>query len=244
MRWFKHDSDANLDAKLCKVATRYGLEGYGLYWYCLELIARNVDKHNLTFELEHDAELISARWGMHQDQVQEMMAYMVDLRLFECSNGIITCMKMATRTDEYTQKVISKSGNVPTVSGQNPRKSALLEENRTEQNKKEKDITTSPAVNDDVPFTKILNIYHQTLCPPLPRVEKLTQARKGYIRQRYREDLTELDHWQNFFNYVKQSPFLMGQTEPLNGRRVFRADLEWLVKPSNFAKIAEEKYHG
>ena len=30
MKWFKHDSDANLDAKLQNVLLDYGLEGYGL----------------------------------------------------------------------------------------------------------------------------------------------------------------------------------------------------------------------
>jgi hypothetical protein len=55
MKWFKHDSDASNDAKLKKLRLKYGAQGYGIYWYCLELIARNVEKHNLTFELEHDA---------------------------------------------------------------------------------------------------------------------------------------------------------------------------------------------
>ena len=38
MEWFRHDSNANLDEKLQEVLLDYGLEGYGLYWYCIELI--------------------------------------------------------------------------------------------------------------------------------------------------------------------------------------------------------------
>ncbi|MBL4853835.1 MAG: DUF4373 domain-containing protein, partial [Robiginitomaculum sp.] len=60
MKWFKHDSSASLDSKLKLVRLKYKMEGYGLYWYCLELIAADAEKHNLTFELEHDAELISS----------------------------------------------------------------------------------------------------------------------------------------------------------------------------------------
>ena len=45
MKWFKHDSDANQDAKLKKLRLKYGAQGYGIYWYCLELIARNVKAH-------------------------------------------------------------------------------------------------------------------------------------------------------------------------------------------------------
>lgn len=137
MLWFKHDSDAGNDAKLRKLRHKYGAQGYGIYWYCLELIARNVDKNNLNFELEHDAELIAEDFKLSSELVQEMMIFMVNLGLFENVSGVITCLKMSTRTDEYTQKLINKnkkcSDNVPTISGDKPRKSVLKEEKRKEE---------------------------------------------------------------------------------------------------------------
>lgn len=142
MKYFKHDSDAAQDAKLRRLRMKYGMEGYGVYWFILELIARNVDKHNLTFELEHDAELISADTGIHHERVQEMMRFMVDLSLFQNISGVITCLKMASRTDEYTQKLIAaaeKAGSVPRLSGESPdsvgRKSVLRKEKKREQKK-------------------------------------------------------------------------------------------------------------
>lgn len=138
MLWFKHDSDSGNDAKLRKLRLKYGASGYGIFWYCLELIARNVDKNNLTFELEHDAELIAEDFKLSSILVQEMMEYMVMLGLFENNKGIITCLKMSTRTDEYTQKLISKGNsspdNIPTISGEKPRISVLKEEKRKEKN--------------------------------------------------------------------------------------------------------------
>ena len=106
MKWFKHDSDASNDAKLKKLRLKYGAQGYGIYWYCLELIARNVEKHNLTFELEHDAELIADDFKLSTELVQHIMTFMVEIGLFENTKGIITCLKMATRADEYTQQII------------------------------------------------------------------------------------------------------------------------------------------
>jgi len=100
LQWYKHDANANSDAKLKKLRIKYGMEGYGLYWYCLELIAANVDSHNLTFELEHDSEVISHDTGIHYERVQEMMSYMVSLGLFENRDGVITCLKMAKRLDQ------------------------------------------------------------------------------------------------------------------------------------------------
>ena len=136
MKWFKHDSDASNDAKLKKLRLKYGAQGYGIYWYCLELIARNVEKHNLTFELEHDAELIADDFKLSAELVQHIMTYMVELELFENTGGIVSCLKMATRTDEYTQKLIQSSrkasDNVPTISVEYPTKSVLIEEKRTE----------------------------------------------------------------------------------------------------------------
>ena len=94
-----------------------------------------------------------------------------------------------------------------------------------------------------IPFKKIVELYHKML-PTLPKVEKLTKKREGYIRQRWIEDLTAIQNWENYFDYVKQSPFLMGQCESRDDRPPFRASLEWLTNPSNFAKVSEEKYHG
>ena len=100
MKWVKHDTDANQDAKLQNVLLDYGLEGYGLYWYCIELIAGKVDKDNITFELEHDARIIARSVGSTAQKVEEMMRYFVNLGLFEDSSGTVTCLKLARRLDK------------------------------------------------------------------------------------------------------------------------------------------------
>ena len=162
MKWFKHDSNANTDAKLRKLRIKYGMEGYGLYWYCLELIAQNVDKNNLTFELEHDAEIISHDTGIHVERVQEMMTSMVNLGLFENNNGAVTCLKMAIRLDETTSKNVQikqlqdqirinsrqSPDSLPTQSGDSP---ARIDKNRTEEKRTEEKtpsrVTAQPVVD-------------------------------------------------------------------------------------------------
>jgi len=101
MHWFKHDADASQDAKLQNVLLDYGLEGYGLYWYCLELIVGKIDVDNITFELEHDARIIARNTGSTAQKVEEMMRYFVAQGLFEASaGGNVTCMKLAKRLDK------------------------------------------------------------------------------------------------------------------------------------------------
>ena len=105
MRWFKHDSDAHIDARIKKVKHKYGIVGYGLYWYCIELIALGIGAKNITFALEEDAETIAMEWNLDQLKVQEMMIYMVELGLFENDAfGRVTCLKLAKRLDDTNSK--------------------------------------------------------------------------------------------------------------------------------------------
>jgi uncharacterized protein YdaU (DUF1376 family) len=114
-----------------------------------------------------------------------------------------------------------------------------------------------PAVKDGLPECQhqaVIDLYHQHL-PTLRRVEVWNAARQGYLRQRWREVAWELANtktivaadvlnwWAEFFQHVAKSRFLTGRIQHKDGR-AFAADLEWIVKPSNFAKIVEGKYHG
>jgi hypothetical protein len=147
VKWFKHDSNAGLDAKLKRLKLKYGMEGYGLYWYLLECIARTVESHNLTFELEEDAELIATDVNIHRDRVEEMMRFMVDQGLFENTEGRITCLKMSTRSDEYTQKILRNSKSVRTTSRPAPDK---VPPNRIEEKRIDKKERFVPPTLDEL----------------------------------------------------------------------------------------------
>lgn len=100
MLWFKHRSDARNSLKLRKVRRKYGADGYAIYWFCLEAIAYDVDKDNLTFELREDAETIGFELSIQEKRVMEIMMYMVEIGLFESSSNMITCMKLAESLDK------------------------------------------------------------------------------------------------------------------------------------------------
>lgn len=248
MKWLKHDSDAHRDAKLMKVIIKYGMEGYGLYWYCVELVAADVDQNNLTFELEHDAEIISHHTGIHVERINEMMAFMINLELFESSGNTITCLKIAKRLDQsmtsnpqmrkLIEKVKRNHDGVMTESEKVMQDKTRLDKTRLE---KKNNKATSPKVAP-VPITKVIDRYHEKL-PTLPRIVKRTPALDGAIKQRWREDMPSMEQWDNFFDYVSESTFLMGRAEPSPGKQPFIADLHWITKLSNFAKIAQGKYH-
>jgi len=104
MNWFQHDTDSTQDAKLKKLLIRHGAIGYAIYFHCLELIASDISESNLTFELEHDAEIIASnlfikgtaeRSGI--EIVEQIMKDIISLGLFQESEGRIFCLKMLKR---------------------------------------------------------------------------------------------------------------------------------------------------
>lgn len=144
MKWFQHDSNSSMDSKLQEVLLDYGLEGYGLYWYCLELVAMGVDKQNLTFELEHDARVIARMAGSTPQRVEEMMRRFIELGLFEGNANMITCLSLAKRCDEYTNKLL-RNQPVGQSPDRLPIKSALIEENTIQEKTVQENINTSVA---------------------------------------------------------------------------------------------------
>jgi len=138
-----------------------------------------------------------------------------------------------------------------------------LTETETETKTKTKtDISISPPSGEPEEKTglpkcfheEVIDLYHIHL-PTLRKVEIWNETRKGYLRQRWREVALELsaakpitaqdvlNWWAEFFTHIGTSKFLTGRVNDKSGRS-FVADLEWILKPSNFAKIVEGKYHG
>lgn len=122
-----------MNKKLTKLRIKYGAEGLGLYWYCVEMVAHGVTPKNITFELEHDAEILAHMLKIDQMKCQEMMKFMINQALFEESDEIITCLKLAKRLDDSTSKhpqikeLVSKleaRGLIePSATGKTPKKS-------------------------------------------------------------------------------------------------------------------------
>ena len=93
------------------------------------------------------------------------------------------------------------------------------------------------------PHQAIIGAYHELL-PELPQVRALPEHRRRLLAGRWREESKRqnLEWWRNFFTVVSESDFLCGRSEPSQGRPPFHADLEWLIRPTNFLKVLEGRY--
>lgn len=101
----------------------------------------------------------------------------------------------------------------------------------------------------ETPFQSILDQYHRLL-PMLPRVAVLNEGRKRAIASRWREVINDpdiakaqdpraaaLDWFAWFFEHAAGSRFLTGKAKD------WRADFDFLMTQSKFAKVVEGSYH-
>lgn len=101
----------------------------------------------------------------------------------------------------------------------------------------------------DCPTEALIALYHDNL-PMLPRVEVVSCGRKRALSARWREVVTDPDlrnstdakaaaiewfAW--FFSHCAKSKFLTGKAKD------WRADFDFLMTPSKFAKVVEGSYH-
>jgi len=91
------------------------------------------------------------------------------------------------------------------------------------------------------PHQKIIDTYHEQL-PDNPKVRVSDARRQGLARSLWKQH-PDLNWFRDYFAFCAESKFLTGKTSPKGDRPPFVADLEWILKPANFAKIYEGKYH-
>ncbi len=213
MQWIKHDTDANQDAKLQNVLLDYGLEGYGLYWYCIELIAGKVDANNITFELEHDARVIARNTGSTPQKVEEMMRYFVNIGLFENSNNTITCLKLAKR---LTQSMTS-----------NPQMREII------KNFKGHDAVMIPS--DEVMQDKI-RLEEKRVDKPKKPVSRFTPPTQEEVFEYMQErDFAHRKESEAFVNFYESKGWLVGRSKMKDWKAAVR---NWISR-SNLPKTKQ-----
>jgi phage replication O-like protein O len=101
------------------------------------------------------------------------------------------------------------------------------------------------------PHQELIGIYHEEM-PENPEVREWNQIRQRLMQSRWKEKLTAgkyktkedgLAYWRRYFAHCAKSSFLTGNTDGSSGRPPFIASMEWLIRPSNFAKVVEGAYH-
>lgn len=85
-----------------------------------------------------------------------------------------------------------------------------------------------------IDYEFIVGNYH-TLCPKMNKVSVINDLRKGFINARVGE--YGMDKVICVLRKAGESDFLNGSND-----KAWKADFEWIVRPTNFIKIMEGKY--
>ena len=144
---------------------------------------------------------------------------------------------MATQWPPIATPIATKNQE-PRTNNQEPINTILVED--------------KPSTIAECPHEKILDLWKQVL-PEMPQHlrSQWNAARQQALRVRWRNVWTTetmqseeeaLDYWRRLFVFVRESKFLMGQATAPN-RKPFQITLEWLLKPANWSKVVEGKYH-
>ena len=107
----------------------------------------------------------------------------------------------------------------------------------------------APPPRNPCPTDRIIALYHEHL-PMLSRVEVINDARRRSISARWKEVVSDpdirkaqdpreaaLEFFAWFFGHVATSPFLTGKSKD------WRADIDFLMTPTKFARVVEGSYH-
>jgi hypothetical protein len=134
------------------------------------------------------------------------------------------CMKQdCNNADRYIDREIETISMSPTAT----------EESKTE-------VPSVCVSTETTPHDAIVSLYHEIL-PELPAVKEWTPERQKQLRSRWKEapKRQDLEWWRQYFGYVRESAFLMG-----DNKDKWTPNLEWLVKKSHLVNVIEGKYHG
>jgi hypothetical protein len=142
MRWFKHLTCSHDDEKLCLLADRLGMKGYGSWWILLERIAQQVteDKEpKLRISLRSCADVLR----MYVSCCRDVLSVLNELNLIHCEyiddkTVQLSVPNLIKYRDEYTDKKMRRKAKSPdtvgTQSGAN-RASETETETETETDK-------------------------------------------------------------------------------------------------------------
>lgn len=96
--------------------------------------------------------------------------------------------------------------------------------------------TEKTAEKESVPFQEITRLYNN-LCHTFTKCIKVSDGRKRAIRARWNEYGQDIKVFEKLFRMAEESNFLKGANA-----RNWQANLDWLMKSDNMAKVLEGAY--
>lgn len=199
MKWFQHQSDSYSNLKHQELIESFGIEGYGMWWVCCELVAQQGEEYRIK-NGKNWKKAIKHITKLDAERIEEILSFMAQINLIDkkwLNREVLAIPKMAEYSDDYTKKI-------QRVSGHNT-DNVRQDKKRIDKNREEENIFTSA-------FTEFWKSY--------PRKELKKRASEIWRAKKFDSKLPDIlafiaaaketDRWKK--GYVKQpTAFLNGE---------------------------------
>ena len=175
--YFQHDYDAMSDDRLLQVRAKFGIPGYGVFWMCLETMAKNENGHIMATLLGG----LSIGYGISENGwLESFLDYCVEIQLFKKDKklGYFSPRMLAYKNWRNSFVISGKKGgdkrwanreaNTPPIGTLIPRtEQSRIEQKKTEQNRtpeSEGIVVANAPTPKEVAIEFFSNTSHQEAC--------------------------------------------------------------------------------
>ena len=256
--YFSHDADMRNDVKVKALRRRFQHKGYAVWCFILEALT-DAD----FFEIDYDdvsQELLAADFDITVDELKDIVEYCNKIGLLQLTadnkvyseahkrrfTGLVSKRerdreRLASLINKRKQAeealLAAKTPENGDYHGDNPHskvKESKIEETKIEKTKEKKNNNTK------YPYQGICDLWN-SVCVSLPKVAKITEARKQKIKSRLDEFGCQPEEWlttaETLFRRVQASDFLTGR------KTDWKASFDWVFdNGKNWVKVTEGNY--
>ncbi|WP_290534673.1 DUF4373 domain-containing protein [Alistipes sp.] len=249
--YFTHDADMRNDVKIKALRRKFSHTGYAVWNYLLETLTDS-DFFEIEWE-EINIELLAADYDVSVSELTEIVEYCVKIGLLQrVGNKLISQahqQRLSSLIANRERKRISEEQNINITSNgrvmasQNPVKTdeSNTSGNTKQHSKGEESKGEEKREEIRYPYQDIADKWNSICGAYLPKVLKLSEARKQKIKARLKE-IGNREAWmptiEAIFEEVAASDFLKGRND-----KGWTATFDWLFdSPKNWVKVLEGNY--
>lgn len=269
-KYFPHDCNARSDERIIALRIQHGWTGYGLYFALIEKLCDSVcyslkaDYNLLAYDLRSDASLIKSvicDFGLfaftedsecfYSESLNRRMEPL-DAKSKRAQDAAKKRWGNRSSSEESSKESVEKvenNANAMQMHKESDANDTVLhteidaDKIREDNIRQDNNIIPSIPLTGDIPpkskisidFKALVDLFNTKFEGKLSQVTQITDKRKAAIRARIANHGKEAVV--KVFNLVLNSPFLLGENN-----RNWRADFDWIFKPTNFVKILEGNY--
>lgn len=241
--YFTHDADMRNDVRIKALRRKFKATGYAVWNYLLETLTDN-DFFEIEWE-EINIELLAADYDVAVDELTDIVEYCVKIGLLQQEGNRLFSTthkkRFASLLSNRERKRIADTPNSGIPAVNNPAETPEQPDTGdSKQHSKGKERKAKESKGEDkYPYQDIIDRWN-SICKTLPKVSKLSDARRAKIKSRLQE-FGDPETWiatiESLFKAVEASRFLRGE------KTDWQASFDWLFSnETNWVKVMEGNY--